>query len=108
MTISHFNKPAKRILNKKYQKEYYDSHEYDEYIYHKSGFIIPRHQVHEILFGSRKTYEPWNMISLTQEIHDQCHREEISKRELFLIKIKNGYVPPRIVLIEFDLMEAFG
>ena len=79
-----------RCLNKKVQKKYYDSHPYDEYLKSVGYGEIPRHETHEILFGSEKTYTEWNCISLTRETHSKAHKGIITKEQLFIAKIKNG------------------
>lgn len=97
------DKPEKRILNKKMQREYYEEHEFDEYEFHKNGIEVPRDEIHEIVHGSRKTYTSWNMIALSRSNHLKAHSGEITKRELFECKIKSGQMLPYIIQREFDL-----
>lgn len=102
-------KPSKRIKNKRVQRIYYDEHEYDEYELWVNNRRIPRDQVHEIVFGSRKTYEYWNMISLTYSNHERAHGkgngEPITARDLFIAKILSGVSLPNDIVREFDLQE---
>ena len=95
----------KRCLDKKEQKKYYDNHEFDEYLLSK-GYEVPRNEVHEIIFGSSKTYEPFNMISLTSKNHRLAHKNIITKQDLFFAKLKYGFPIediPENIRMEFDL-----
>lgn len=98
-------KPKKRILNKKVQKAYYDDHVFDEYFLSKYQQYVDRNEIHEILHGSRKTYEDWNMIALTIINHESVHAGRISQRELFRAKMMSGIIPPDEIIREFDLDE---
>ena len=100
-------KNNKRVKNKKYQKAYYLANKYDEYEYTQNGSLMGRQEVHEIEHGSKKTYENWNMISLTIENHRQSHEGKIKKRDLFIAKIKNKTFenPPEWVVRRHDLQE---
>jgi len=96
-----------RILKVKYQREYHEADEWDEYEM-AHGRQVWRDQTHEILHGSRKTFERWNMIRLTVENHDRAHRGGLTMRELFMAKgVLGNDRPPDDVIREFDLQEVW-
>ena len=93
--------PRERISDKAAQESYYRANPYDEIA---RGFwreYVPRDEVHEIEHGSSKTYEPWNMISLSRKNHDAAHDGgKRAKRRLYIAKIICGTfsgVPPEII-----------
>ena len=95
----------KRVLDKKVQKAYYESHEYDEYLLSK-GFEVPRDEIHEINFGVNKSFEKYNMIALSKENHRLAHQNLLTKRMLYLAKLNYGFPIeeiPENIRIEFDL-----
>lgn len=92
-----------RNKNKADQRRYAKAVEYDEYLLATTGQFAPKTCIHEIVYGSGRTFEEWNMIALSNAApfyhHDRAHsirRPEITKRELFLAKIKLGYPLPPI------------
>ncbi len=92
-----------RNKNKNAQRDYYEANVYDEYVKAVTGEYVERDEIHEIVHGSRKTYEDWNMIALSADNHRRAHSGEITKRDLFLAKIKNGNVLPPEIMREYDL-----
>jgi hypothetical protein len=98
-----------RILVKKFQKAYYkNGPQCDEY-YMSLGLSEKMDETHEILHGSRKTYEDWNMINLSRSVHSLAHDGRVTKRELFIAKFKTGGArPPADIIREFDLQEFWG
>lgn len=97
-----YPKPKKRVKSKSAQKKYFESNRFDEY-FKSRGILVNRDEVHEIVFGTRKTYEDWNMIALTRENHRLAHDGTISRRELLQIKIDTGYHVPESIRGEYDL-----
>jgi 5-methylcytosine-specific restriction endonuclease McrA len=92
-----------KSAQRKKQKEYFAKHEYCE-----SCGKIP-HEVHEILHGSRRNFEQWNMISLCRTCHERAHNRapnhgpHITQRMLFTVKKLNGYSIPEEIEREFEL-----
>ena len=95
-----------RCLNKAVQRRYTYSHDLDEFEL-SNGREIQGQQTHEIIFGVGKTFEIWNMIYISFDNHRKCHTGEISKRELFQAKIRNGMSLdefPDEIIRRFDLV----
>lgn len=89
---------------KSIQKKYYDSHVYDELFLFLKREYVSMNEVHEIMHGKDKTYEPWNMISLTYVNHKSAHDSAIPKRLLFIAKIFNEEIEfPEEIIRKFDL-----
>lgn len=95
-----------RILDPAIQKEYLRTHPFDEYFLGFRREFRKAEEVHEIEFGSYRTFEDWNMISITRETHNIAHEEKISKRKFFIAKIlsskKKIEFPDRIIR-KYDL-----
>lgn len=93
--------------NKNIQERYYYSHPYDELDMGLKRKFTPRDEVHEIVHGSSKTYEIWNMISLTRENHDMAQSYKISPRKLFIAKLLTGSCKtedfPENIIIKYNL-----
>lgn len=89
--------------NRKLQKEYFETHQYCE-----SCGKIPD-EVHEILHGSRRNFEQWNMIALCRTCHERAHGRaanhgpKITKRMLFTIKKLNGHELPAEIIREYEV-----
>jgi hypothetical protein len=83
------------------QRKYYEENVYDEYVKAMKGETVPRDEVHEIVHGSRKTYEDWNMISLTADNHRLAHSGDITKKELFTAKRMSGSQLPEEIMREY-------
>ncbi len=94
-----------RVKDKEVQKEYYLKNPYDEIHFGFYREFVPRNDVHEIQHGSSKTYENWNMISLTRENHNISQAYNFPKRKLFIAKILNGSATefPEEIIRKFDL-----
>lgn len=89
--------------DRKKQKEYFEKHEYCE-----SCGKIP-HEVHEILHGSRRNFEEWNMIAICRTCHERAHNRapnkgpHITKRMLLTIKKLSGANIPQEIQMEFEI-----
>ncbi len=99
------DKKYKRITDKSVQKEYFDAHLYDELYLAFERKFVERNEVHEIMHGSSKTYEQWNMISLTWKNHRKAQEYKIDKRRLFIAKIINKTANefPEDIIRKFNL-----
>ena len=81
--------------DQKFQRKYAELNPYCEIQMAFRREFLARDDIHEILHGSSRTFEDWNMIALTRENHNRYHLKTekdggIPRRIFFIAKIING------------------